>query len=630
MIRIELGDKTGACGSFSTDSGANWQPICTIFHRINERTWTRCIESDTELASRIDEGKGYALFLCRNGLHMASAPIVIGNRPMGNFFLSQFFLEPPDVERFRRQAAEFGFDENAYLSALARVPVIAREKLDPLLAFLVSCANLVAQVGQERFHERQRENAGQQTTAELQRQREAALNLAQDAIESRRLLEASEKALRQNRDMLAHILDSVPQAVFWKDRNGAYLGCNQVFAQSFHSSPAEIAGKTEFDLVPSREEAEAYLADDREVMEKNLAKRHIVESLKRADGTRIWADSTKLPLVDANGAVYGVLGVYEDVSEKREVEELLRQQDERLRFALDTLGAGEWELDLDSSLARCSEQYARIFGYEPPPASWSLSEFLRHVASEDLDRVEKTVRDGIRLGHDLDFECQITRRDGAIRWIWVRGRHVWDKQGKPLRLAGIALDITERRNKEALMRQSKEHLQLALIAIEDAIWDWIPADNRLYWSSRLFTMLGYAPDEFTPSIQAWENLLPPEDQPVVRNLLQQCVDNQRDDLLVEARFRTKDGDWVWVLIRGRVLARGLRGEILRMAGTFTDISERKKNEAMIHRQLEELQRWQAVMLGREQRTRELKREINVLLHRLNEPVRYPSAEEENG
>ena len=610
--------------------GANWQPICTSFHRVNERTWARCFESDTELASQNDEGKGYVLFQCRNGLQMAAAPILIENRPLGNFFISQFFLKPPNVEFFRRQAAEFGFDEKAYLDALARVPVLSRERLAPLLDFLMSCANLLSQAGEERLRERQRESATQLTTLALQRQREAALNLAQDAIESRRLLEVSEEALRQSRDMRARILDTVPQSVFWKDRNSVYLGCNQVFARAFNlASPQEIVGKTDFELTPFREEVEAYLADDREVMENNRPKRHIIERVHRPNDL-IWADTTKLPLVDKDGQVYGVLVVYEDITEKKQAEEQMRQQDERHRFALETLGSGEWEMELASWTARRSIQHARIFGYEPPLTTWTFQEFLRHIVPEDLARVEKTVREGIRLGQDLDFECQILRHDGALRWIWVRGRHARDEQGKPLRLAGIVLDITNRKHEEALLQKSKVHLQLALIAIEEAIWDWVPADNRLFWSPRLFTMLGYAPDEFVPSIQTWESLLHPEDQPAARAMLQQCMDNLREDFQLDVRFRTQKGAWLWVLIRGRVLARGLHGEILRMAGTHNDISERKMNETLIRQQLEELQRWQTVMLGREQRTLELKHEINALLLRLHEPLRYASAEEGSG
>ncbi|MEI6211664.1 MAG: PAS domain S-box protein [bacterium] len=293
----------------------NLQPLCTAFHRIHERSWMRCMESDNLLAAGLAEGKGYALYECRNGLHMAAAPIIIENRTWGHLFLSQFFLQPPDVAFFRRQAVEFGYAETAYLAALDRVPVVPRDKLAPWLTLLTGCAGLVARSGQERLHDLRHAHAARSTAAALRLQREAALNLAEDSIEVRHLLEVSENALRQNRDMLARILDAVPQAIFWKDRQSVYLGCNQRFAQAMGlSSPEELIGKTDCDLLPSREESEAYAMDDREVMALKRTKRHIVESVQRADGQRTLVDATKLPVFDQQGQVCGVLGVYETLS----------------------------------------------------------------------------------------------------------------------------------------------------------------------------------------------------------------------------------------------------------------------------------------------------------------------------
>jgi PAS domain S-box-containing protein len=132
------------------------------------------------------------------------------------------------------------------------------------------------------------------------------------------------EALRTNRAMLQQILDTVPQAIFWKDKASVYLGCNQVFARAVGLSDSQpIAGKTDFDLPWPRAEAEAYRTDDAEVMASGQPKRHLEEPLQQADGTRLWIDTTKLPR-DAQGEVQGVLGVYEDVTERKRTEAALR------------------------------------------------------------------------------------------------------------------------------------------------------------------------------------------------------------------------------------------------------------------------------------------------------------------
>ncbi|MDX9818579.1 MAG: PocR ligand-binding domain-containing protein, partial [Desulfococcus multivorans] len=124
-------------------ASARWQRICTHFHRIDERTHKRCIESDTELAANLEEGKSFSIYHCKNGLTDAAAPIIIEGRHVANIFVGQFFLAEPDRAFFQRQGREFGFDTADYLSALDEVPIVSQEKLQAILGFLTGLAHLV-------------------------------------------------------------------------------------------------------------------------------------------------------------------------------------------------------------------------------------------------------------------------------------------------------------------------------------------------------------------------------------------------------------------------------------------------------------------------------------------------------
>ena len=149
--------------------------------------------------------------------------------------------------------------------------------------------------------------------------------LEQEVKERTAELRAATAAEHKSRIMLARILDSVPQAVFWKDRNSVYLGCNKVFARTVGlAEPAEIIGKTDFDLPWPRQDAEGYVSDDREVMENNRSKVNYLEQEQLPDGTRRWVSTTKVPLADETGRSFGVLGVYDDVTERIQAE--LNQQ----------------------------------------------------------------------------------------------------------------------------------------------------------------------------------------------------------------------------------------------------------------------------------------------------------------
>ncbi len=146
----------------------------------------------------------------------------------------------------------------------------------------------------------------------------------------------AEEAMRKSEAMLSCVLNSIPLSIFWKNHEGVYLGCNEEFARGARLHPEDVVGKMDFDLPWSREDSEAYRADDREVMTSGRAKTHIIEWQHRADGTRIWLDTTKIPLLDAKGKVYGVLGIYDDITERKQAEETLRESE---RFAHSTMDA---------------------------------------------------------------------------------------------------------------------------------------------------------------------------------------------------------------------------------------------------------------------------------------------------
>ena len=207
--------------------------------------------------------------------------------------------------------------------------------------------------------------------------------------------ELVEKALRESRAMLKEILDTVPQSIFWKDGDGLYLGCNKVFALAAGlDDPEQIKGKTDFDLPWPREDAEAYRRDDREVFSGKVMKRHIIEPLLQADGKKLLIDTTKVPLLDENGRAYGVLGVYEDITERKRADEDRKELWERLRQSqkMEAIGtlAGGIAHDFNNILAI-------IFGYTElamehrtePEALQKYLDAVHHAAVRAQDLVRQ-------------------------------------------------------------------------------------------------------------------------------------------------------------------------------------------------------------------------------------------------
>ncbi|MBE9106023.1 response regulator [Nostoc cf. edaphicum LEGE 07299] len=159
--------------------------------------------------------------------------------------------------------------------------------------------------------------------------------LEQRVTERTQELFASIETLKQTQQLMRLVFDTIPHWVGWKDINSVYLGCNQSLANVLNlSSPDEIVGKNDYDLLINKEQSDWYRVCDRRIMESGQAELHITEQWQRADGQQIWLDTSKMPLRDAKGNVFGILFVAEDITERQLAQEELKQQKQNLEEAL--------------------------------------------------------------------------------------------------------------------------------------------------------------------------------------------------------------------------------------------------------------------------------------------------------
>ena len=125
-----------------------WQDICVQFHRKHPETLKNCLKSDLELSKGVEPGT-FRLYKCKNNMWDMATPIVVGDKRLGSLYLGQFFFEDetPDLEIFRSQARQYGFDEEAYLQAFDRVPRWKRETVDIVMSFYTKLATLISELG---------------------------------------------------------------------------------------------------------------------------------------------------------------------------------------------------------------------------------------------------------------------------------------------------------------------------------------------------------------------------------------------------------------------------------------------------------------------------------------------------
>ncbi len=162
--------------------------------------------------------------------------------------------------------------------------------------------------------------------------------------------------------------------------------------------------------------------------------------------------------------------------------------------------------------------------------------------------------------------------------VWIRDvmRVIRDDDGLPKEIIATWVDITKQKNADDALRVSQEQLQISVDGSELALWDWNIKTGEVSINERWANIVGYTKAELSPiSIQTWDKLVHPEDAPIVQDIIRRHVSNETPIMEVEVRMRHKDGHWVWILDRGKVIEWDEDGAAVRFAGTHLDITQRK-------------------------------------------------------
>ncbi len=260
--------------------------------------------------------------------------------------------------------------------------------------------------------------------------------------------------------LLQIVIDSIPHRVFWKDRNCVYLGCNRSFARDAGlDAPSLIVGKNDFDLA-WKATAALYVADDRLVMESNTAKVDIEEPMTFTDGRTIWLRTSKVPLRDASGAVFGVLGTYEDITEQRQAAIDLHESEERFRATFEQAAVGIAHVGVDGSWLRVNRRLCEMVGYAREELLGRTFQEITHPAdlAADVENVRRMLAGEIQA---YSMEKRYIRKDGTSAWITLTVSLARDDEGRPKYFISVIEDIEPRRRAEDQAARLRNQLEQA-------------------------------------------------------------------------------------------------------------------------------------------------------------------------
>jgi len=416
----------------------------------------------------------------------------------------------------------------------------------------------------------------------------------------------AEEALRESHQIIEGIINAIPVRVFWKDRDLVYLGCNAIFAQDAgFADPKDIVGKDDYHM-GWRDQAELYRADDRQVIDSGRPKLLIEEPQTTPEGNTIVLLTSKIPLRSSKGEVIGVLGTYMDITERKRIEKALQESEKKYRLLIDT--ANESVIVAQDGLFKFVNPIT--FGLLGADSEQELIDrpFSEFIHPDDRSMVVENYRQ--RIANEASpprYAFRMVTRDGIVKWVEINAALI-EWQGRPATL-NFLTDITERKQMEVALRESKDYLDKIINSIGDPIFviDRQHRHNLVNDAMCALTnrtreeFIGKTPYDFFPREQV--DVFLQKDETVFET----GIENVNEETITDSQgvIRT--------IVTKKTLYTDASGN-KSIVGIIRDITDRKRaeEELRLHRDhLEERVR---------ERTAEMERFIYTVSHELRSPL----------
>ncbi len=382
----------------------------------------------------------------------------------------------------------------------------------------------------------------------------------------------AEKALRASEELFSKAFCASPDLMSVSDlETGRYIEVNDVHAKLLGFRRHEMIGKSpaELGILENPPDYESYA---RELKATGRVRDFEVHARTRQGMPVIVSISAELVQLGGRACV---LRVSRDITARKAAEEALRASEQRFR--------GYFEMGLVGMAIACpaeglvlfNDKLCDIFGY--PRAELASRTWTQLTRPGDLaDDTAMFKRAASGELEDYDIEKELIHKDGRVVHAHIIGKTLRDRDGHVQCLVAMVQDITARKKAEEALRKSEERFDLAVRGSNDGIWDWNIRTGDVYYSPRVHELLHCSFDDLPHSLDAFNERLHPDDHDRTWAAIRAHLDN-RAPYDVEFRLRTEDGQYRWFRCRGQAVW-DAAGEPVRMAGSLTDIHDRKIDE----------------------------------------------------
>ncbi|HEY9625996.1 MAG TPA: PAS domain S-box protein [Coleofasciculaceae cyanobacterium] len=396
----------------------------------------------------------------------------------------------------------------------------------------------------------------------------------QTAQRLQELFERATTALEESEEKFAKMLRSTPAPIAIATPEGRYLEVNDAFVELLGYSRAEVIG---------RKASEVGLWADLE--ERN----HYVQAIATLGRISNWecrfrkkSGAVVTALFSAESINIGgqqcFIGIANEITDRKRIEDDLRQSEAMLREAQRVAHIGSWEYNPQTQTVTASEELFCICGLAPRPF-FNLDQAAAIIHPDDRCSHYQFVRDAIAEGKAYKDDMRVLRPDGTVRYVELRGEPIFDAQGNLLRIVGTTLDITDRKQIEEALRQSEQLFRGAFATSAFGISIRSMTGRYLQVNSALCQMLGYPESELLNL--TYRDITHPDDLAIdPHNTIGKLLTGKISCYELEKRFLHKEGHVVWGLI-SMSLVRDLEQQPLYFVTQVQNISDRKQAEAAL-------------------------------------------------
>ena len=271
----------------------------------------------------------------------------------------------------------------------------------------------------------------------------------------------------------------------------------------------------------------------------------------------------------------------------------LQEWETTRRMALDAGEIGLWEVNLNPNKVTdkleghewdWDNNTNRIFGFLPDTKS-SVERWISILHPKDKDFASKELLDAVRGIKPPDFTYRLFLKNGSIKYVYMNGMYVKDEDGKPVRLVGIANDLTQIKTAELKLHNAleelninKDRMDLALDVAQAAVFDLNPNTKEIFISPNWLTILGYSSHDLPLTFETWMSLIHPDDSENVKKAIVDLVKNKKKGFTDQHRLRKKDGSYCWMFNTVKAYDWDEEGNVTRMIGSQFDITTIKQTE----------------------------------------------------